>query len=164
MPFAYAGVAAWAAFDGFTGTDPEALRGAAMLLVVGVVTYAFVRSRVHLVPSGVVVINLITWREIPYSLLHKAEAGPGRGLAIYVRGVPEEDSEIHSIGFAGSLVDRRFRTAEKAAKQINKAKKRGRSASSSDAVVRRGVVRDPVVESFVVTAVGLAIASLFIGP
>ncbi|WP_435209916.1 hypothetical protein [Streptomyces sp. bgisy034] len=133
-----------------------------MLLVVGVITYGFVRSRVHLLPTGVVVVNVITWREIPYGLLHKVEAGPGRGLALYVKGLPEEDSEIHSIGFAGSLVDRRFRTAEKAAKQINKAKKRWRGATDSNAVVRRGIVRDPVVESFVVMALGFAIASLFV--
>ncbi len=81
---------------------------------------------------------------------------------MYVKGVPEEDAEVYSIGFAGSLVDRHFRTAERAAKEINKAKKKVRDKRDSDLAVRRGVVRDVVVEASVLIAFGLAITSIFV--
>jgi hypothetical protein len=162
-PFAYGGVAAFAALDGFRRPDVDALRGVALVLIASAGTYSLTRSRVHLMPTGILVVNCMAWHEIPYDFLHKAEGGRGRGLVMYVKGASEGDAEVYSIGFAGSLVDQHFRTAERAAREINKAKKRARGKSDSGPAVRRGIVRDAVVEMSVLMAFGFSVTSFFVG-
>src|SRR5690606_2635229 len=71
------------------------------------------------------------------------QGGRGRGLSLYLKDEPSEDSELHVIAFAGSLMDRRWRTAEKTAKVINKSKKRATKNNEADGARRRGVIRDP---------------------
>ncbi|MFG2565394.1 hypothetical protein ACGFR6_08135 [Streptomyces sp. NPDC048567] len=154
-------MALFAAFDGFRGSDPDALLVAALVLVAAAASQYFVRSRVHLRAAGVTVVNPLFWHEIPYSRLYKAEAGPGRGLALYLKDLPDEDSEIYVVGYAGSLLDRCFRTAETAAKAVNKAKKKNTGPKPQDPEpVRRGLVRDPVIETFLALAAGFVLASL----
>ncbi|AJE43341.1 hypothetical protein [Streptomyces nodosus] len=162
-PIVYVGVAADAALDGFRKRETDGLQVAVMALVLGAAVYSLVRSRVHLTSTGILVVNCVFWREIPYSLLKKAEAGRGRGLAVYVKGALEQDAEVYSIGFAGSLIDQHFRTAERAAKVINKAKKKARRTQDVNPVVGRGIVRDMVVEISMAIAFVLAITSLFVG-
>lgn len=104
--------------------------------------------------------NLIFWHEIPYRVLRKAEAGRGQGLTFDVKD--DAGEEIYSVGFAGSLIDRHFRTAEKSAKEINKAKKKMKHKAGEDTVMRNGIIRDSVIELFVAVALLLAVCSLFI--
>ncbi|MFF5881796.1 hypothetical protein [Streptomyces sp. NPDC012589] len=90
------------------------------------------------------------------------QGGRGRGLSLYLKDEPSEDSELHVIAFAGSLMDRRWRTAEKTAKVINKSKKRATKNNEADGARRRGVIRDPVVEAFAVLGLIAIAASFFV--
>ncbi|MFE7208703.1 hypothetical protein ACFY0A_02000 [Streptomyces sp. NPDC001698] len=93
----------------------------------------------------------------------RGRGGRGRGLVLRIKGVPEEDAEVYSIGFAGSLLDRRFRTAEKAAKEIKEAKRKARGTQDVALAARRGIVRGLIVEISTAMAFGLAITSIFVG-
>lgn len=162
QPAFYCGVALFAAVRGLIHDDPDDLRGAALLLAAGSASQFFVRSRVFLLADRIFIVNVLFWHEIPYRLVRKVEGGRGRGLSIYLKGEPSEDSELHVIASAGSLMDRRWRTSEKAAKVINKSKKRAAGKFEDGDVRRRGIIRDPVVEVFAVLALVAIAASFFV--
>ncbi|MGW5974862.1 hypothetical protein [Streptomyces sp. NPDC055186] len=152
----------FAAVRGLIHDDPDDLRGTALLLAAGSASQLFVRSRVFLLADRVFIVNVLFWCEIPYRLIRKAEGGLGNGLSVYLKDTPSEDSELHVIAFVGSLMDHRWRTAEKAVKVINKSKKRAVGKCEAGDVRRRGIIRDPVVETFAVLALVAIAASLFV--
>jgi hypothetical protein len=142
LPTLFGVAASVAVYDGFLHAAPDAFKAAALMLVTGGAMLRLTRSRIHLAERRLIVVNPVFWYSVPYAAVHKAEAAPGSGLLLRTKIVFRGESEIFSVGFAGSLLDRRFQTAGRAAKAISKAKKRSPRDGTAEQDIEYGLVRD----------------------
>ncbi|MGW0777022.1 hypothetical protein ACWD01_25950 [Streptomyces sp. NPDC002835] len=113
--------------------------------------------------GGVIAVNPIFWYSVPWSEIRKADAAPGSGLVIHTKKDLRGEPEIFTIGFAGSLLDRKFQTAGKAAKEINKAKKKQSRLGEAEPEISYGVVRDLAFEVMAILAAVCFAVSFLIG-
>jgi hypothetical protein len=132
------------------------------MLVTGGAMLRLTRSRIHLAARQLIVVNPVFWYSVPYAAVHKAEAAPGSGLLLRTKKDFRGEAEVFSVGFAGSLLDRRFQTAGKAAKAISKAKKRSPRGGTAEQEIEYGLVRDVGFEVMLVLALGCFVASFFV--
>ncbi|MGW6294634.1 hypothetical protein [Streptomyces sp. NPDC055058] len=162
QPVLYGGGALFAITDGLMKNDADSFLATALILITGAASQLFVRSRMILLPDRIFIINALFWHELPYRSIQRAEGGRGNGLSVLLKEASGGDSEVPVIAFAGSMMDHRWRTAEKAAKITNKAKKKAAGKFANDTVKRRGIIRDPIVEVFSILALTAAATSLFV--
>jgi hypothetical protein len=159
-PIAFFGGSLFAFLDGLLNSTSDAYLAAAVIMFSGGCVQFIWRCRLVFDDDRVIIVNPGFWHEIPYSLMHHAQAARGSGLTVRVKGLPEDEDEILVVGFAGSLIDFHARTAERAAKRINKEKKK--SKSGRDGKYSKGLVREPVVELFSVLTLLLLVLHVLV--
>ncbi|MEU8950865.1 hypothetical protein [Streptomyces sp. NPDC048489] len=122
------------------------------------------RSRIHLTDTSLIVVNPVFSYEVAYSVIRRIETNQSGSLII----LPKEcaantDGEGYfAVGYAGSLLDRFFKTSERAARELKKAQKKGRRLGGADEPVRRRLVADAVAEFMMLSAGGCMLASLIL--
>ncbi len=76
---------------------------------------------------------------------------------------PRTDEEGYlADGFAGSLLDRVFRTSPKAAAEINKVRRSRRRGAAPGGETARSLTADPVAELLLVAAAACAVVAVFV--
>ncbi|MER7762433.1 hypothetical protein ABTZ17_22210, partial [Streptomyces sp. NPDC097619] len=95
-----------------------------------------------------------TSHEVPYASIRKVEVDTSGGLTVVPKQTAETaDTEGYaSVGFAGSLLDRLFKTSEKAAAEIALYRKHRRHVRGADGPVRRKLTGDTVAEAMLLLA------------
>ncbi|MCK8434048.1 hypothetical protein G3I77_13715 [Streptomyces sp. D2-8] len=138
--------------------------GAAVCLGVGSMAYRTMRSRIHLTDASLILVNPIFSYEFPYSAIRKIETNPSGSLIIFPKEyTPKNEGEGYlAVGYAGSLLDRIFKTSERAARELKKAQKKGRRMEGADGPVRRRIAADAVAEFMVLAAGGCMLASVLL--
>jgi hypothetical protein len=138
--------------------------GAAIALGVGAMAYRTTRSRIHFADTSLTIVNPVFSYEIPYSAIRRIEVNQSGSLVILPKEfmADAEREEYFAVGYAGSLLDRVFKTSERAARELRKAHKKGRRLEGSGGPTRRRVVADPVAESMMLAASGCMLAALIL--
>ncbi|MEV1050793.1 PH domain-containing protein [Streptomyces sp. NPDC049887] len=157
--FGFAGAALFAASEALSSGEAGPMFGAALILAVGSLCYRVTRSRVHADESSLTVVNPLFSYEVPYASIHKIEvSGSGSLTVLPKERIADTEGEGYLVvGFAGSLLDRLFKTSDKAAAELKKYRSRGRRAPGADGPVRRKVVADVVADAMLLTAAVCAV-------
>ncbi|MEU3657984.1 hypothetical protein AB0E67_35655 [Streptomyces sp. NPDC032161] len=160
----YFGGATVALIDGLTG-NKDGMIAAALILTVGSLSYRVTRSRVHVGETSLTVVNPLFAYEVPYGAVQRIGLSLSGSLMVLPKeSAADTDGEGYLVvGFAGSLLDRIFRTSEKAAAKLKKLHKKGRRRPGADGPVRRMLVADAVADGMLLVAAGCAVASLALG-
>ncbi|EFE74298.1 predicted protein [Streptomyces filamentosus NRRL 15998] len=160
----FTGGAVFPAWAALSGEDSGAMFGAAMCLGLGSLALRVTRSRVHLTGTSLLVVNPVMMYELPYGAVKKAEVNSGGSLVIVPRNPgPGTDEEGYLVvGFAGSLLDRVFRTSPKAAAEINKVRRSRRKTAARGGETIRSLTADPVADLLLVAAAACAVVAVFL--
>ncbi|WKV74070.1 hypothetical protein AW27_022735 [Streptomyces sp. PCS3-D2] len=152
-------------YDGLWKDERDGWFAAALLLAAGSFAYRITRSRVHAGESSLTVVNPLFSYEVPYGSIHRIEVSGSGSLTVLPkeRVVDTEGEGYLVVGFAGSLLDRFFKTSDKAAAELKKYRSRGRRAPGADGPVHRKVVADVVADAMLLTAAVCAVCALVFG-
>ncbi|MFE0640656.1 PH domain-containing protein [Streptomyces sp. NPDC058877] len=150
----FGGGSALALHDALLRDDPDGWIAAALLLVSGSCCYRVMRSRVHLGENSLTVVNPLFSYEVPYGAIRKIEVGSSGSLTVLPKETvaDAEDDGYLAVGFAGSLLDRVFKSSDEAAVELKKHHKRRRRAPGANGPVRRRLVADAVAEAMLLSA------------
>jgi len=93
----------------------------------GSLTYRVTRSRVHDGDTSLTVVNPFLGYEVPYAAVQRVGLSRSGSLMVLPKeSAADTDGEgCLVVGFAGSLLDRIFKTSEKAAAELKKLHKKG---------------------------------------
>ncbi|MEU3447279.1 hypothetical protein AB0H29_08610 [Streptomyces thermolilacinus] len=151
----FGGGSAFALHDALLRDDPDGWIAAALMLALGSCRYRVTRSRIHLGENSLTVVNPLVSHEVPYASIRKIEVDSSGNLTVHPKkSVADTGGDGYlAVGFAGSLLDRVFKTSDKAAAELRKHHKRRRRASGADGPVRRRLVADAVAEVMLLSAV-----------
>ncbi len=130
------------------------------MLLPGAVCLRMTSSRIHLQETCLTIVNPLFFFSIPYSAIYKVELSPGGSLIVHEKGQGLEDEGHLVVGFAGSLIDRRFGTAEKAMREVRKQVRKARHAPSEEAKIRKGISSNISADLFVCASAALGLVSL----
>ncbi|MDI9884127.1 hypothetical protein QMZ92_06875 [Streptomyces sp. HNM0645] len=166
LVFALVGGASALAFhDALWRGESDGWMAAALLLAAGSFCYRVTRSRVHAGESSLIVVNPLFSHEVPYASIHRIEvSGSGSLTVLPKERVADTEGEGYLVvGFAGSLLDRVFKTSDKAAAELKRYRSRGRRAPGADGPIRRRLVADVVADGMLLTAAVCAVRFLTLG-
>lgn len=158
-PVMFAGFAAAAVFlavSGFSHSEEAPVGAAGLVLAVGSLCLRILGSRVHLKERSLVIVNPFFWTDIPYGVIYRAEVSVGGSLVVRLKDA-EGDEDPFAVGFAGSLLDRYFKTTDRLAREINRRKKN--FPKRAIAVKVSGVVLNPLADFQLGCAVLVALSS-----
>ncbi|MEU6756944.1 PH domain-containing protein [Streptomyces sp. NPDC046685] len=136
--------------------------GAAVILGLGSLAYRVTRSRVHIGETSLTVVNPLFSHEVPYGAIRRIEGNRAGSLIVLPKdgAADTEGSGYLVVGFAGSLLDRKFKTSDKAAAELKKRRHKGRHLPGADGPVRRKLAGDVVAETLLLAATVCAVASV----
>ncbi|MFG2757278.1 hypothetical protein [Streptomyces wuyuanensis] len=153
------GASALAFYDALWRDEPDGWMAAALILAGGAFCYRITSSRVHAGEGSLTVVNPLFSYEVPYGSIHKIEvSGSGSLTVLPKERIADTEGEGYLVvGFAGSLLDRLFKTSDKAAAELKKYRSRGRRAPGADGPIRRKLVADVVADVMLLTAAVCAV-------
>ncbi|MEU3657940.1 hypothetical protein AB0E67_35400 [Streptomyces sp. NPDC032161] len=157
--------AATAVFAVGLNSNENGVFGVAVVLAIGSLSYRVTRSRVHASDTSLTVVNPLFAYEVPYGAVQRIGLSRSGSLMVLPKeSAADTDGEGYLVvGFAGSLLDRIFKTSEKTAAELKKLHKKGRRRPGADGPVRRILVADTIADGMLLAAVGCAVASLILG-
>jgi hypothetical protein len=99
-------------------------------------------------------VNPVTSYELPYAAIGKVQVNPAGSLIIFPkRGSQGVDTDgCFVVGFAGSLLDRIFKTSGAAAAEIKKFQRKRRTSVGASGPVTRSLVADWIAEVLLAAA------------
>ncbi|MFC8274587.1 PH domain-containing protein [Streptomyces sp. NPDC057271] len=161
----FGGTSVFALHDALLRDDPDGWVAAALVLVSGSCCYRVTRCRVHLGENSVTVVNPLFSHELPYASIRKIEVDPSGSLTVLPKEtVADTQGDGYLVvGFAGSPLDRVFKTSDKAAVELRRHHKRRRRAPGADGPVRRRLVADAVAEAMLLSAAVCAACAVALG-